>query len=440
MNIKKVFRAMVTVVIMLAVIVSAQAQKPSAAAIAADPKASDNTEATSERLTITYAQLRAAYENLPDNIYLKPYYHPKLKNYYILDYKEQGIGLWDTFVKLFSGLPSSSPRNNLEKDNRNGTLFLTMQFAGLPFFYTKFTPDVIPAGNQKVYEEAAVERTGSMPCGTHAIFAYLALYAADQKDYFPFERFCEAVVGYGIMKRVKWAEGNFSTPEEMTFPDGTKIKMSVPWGKVLSNMEKEVIRLHDLTFKETSLDVIKSGAARFYNNINTFLKEEKYEAAMRSFYCFEVGMYFWKFNNKFKKDETFDYLMKEYNKFLIQYDDWENKAMLSAKPVEMPETYDMGADLARKALETAKKEFSSYNVEKVVFTSDKWIELKDIEWPYPITSRIIGSAMLSKEGDKWLIRYYTFIQYSDGKGKWVDRYGFQAGTDGYDPKVVNYKP
>ena len=437
MNIKKVFRAMVTVVIMLAVIVSAQAQKPSAAAIAADPKASDNT--VQNGYTLSYAQIRAAYEKLPDNIYLKPYYHPDLKNYYYLD-DSQDIGCWNQLKTLFSEMPPRSPRNNLEDKNRNGTLFITTQFAGLPFMYTTFANDVIPAGNQKVYEEAAVERKGSMPYGTHAIFTYLALYAADPKGFIPFEKFCYAFVGYGIINRVKWDTGNFITPDEKTFPDGTKIKMSVPWGNVVSNMRKEVVRLHDITFKETPIIVIQSAAAKYYNNVKTFEKEEKYESAMHNFFLFEVAMYFWKYNDKFKKDETFDYLMNEYNKFLQKFEEWRNGAMLSGTPVEMPKTYDMGADLARKALETARNEFSSYNVEKVVFTSDKWTELKDTEWPYPITSRITGSALLSKEGDKWLIRYYTFIQYSDGKGKWVDRYGFQAGTDGYKPKVVNYKP
>ena len=95
--------------------------------------------------------------------------------------------------------------------------------------------------------------------------------------------------------------------------------------------------------------------------------------------------------------------------------------------------------LAQKALSAAQSQFSSFTVDKVVFTSGKWTEYKEQKWPYRVMHRSTDAALLTKEGDKWFIRYYSFLQRSDEKGGWIENYSFQAGGD-YEPKLVNYKP
>ena len=434
MYIKKVFRAMVTAVIMLAVSVSAQAQKPSAAAIAADPEASNNT--VENGYTLSPAQIRAAYEKLPDDTYLKPYYHPDLEfNYY--RGKKYDVTLEDHIYTLFKGLPSPEDWDGLD-GARNGYLFLYEFLRGHNFYYVQFFNDVIPAGNQKVYPEAVVERKGVMPQGTKAIFANLSIFAADPKGFFPFEKFCQAVVGFAVISRVGW-DALGRTPDETTI-DGTQIKLSVPWEKVKKNMEKEVKRLHDVAFKETPLEVVKSGASRYFMNVNTLYKAEKYQAAIFYFYHLEVALYFWKNHKNFKKDEDFDYLYGGYKHYLTQLDTWKEKVRLSSEAGEMPKTYDLGADLAQKALAAAKKNFS-FNVDKVVFTSDEWHDIKDDKYPYRRLQRHTGCALLSKDGDKWLIRYYAFIQRCDGNGNLTDNFGFAAGTtSSHEARPVNYKP
>jgi len=413
--------------------------KPSAAAIAADPKASDNTVPNGH--TLSYAERRAAYEQLPDNVYLKPYYHPKLQHYYFLDDDAGKQNLWTSLYSLFQEhRPLIIPRNNLESNNQ----FLGIRFSTLGFFYGDFIPDTIPEGNKKVYEEAVLECTGYMPIGVHAIFAYMGLFAADPQGFFPFEFFCQAIVGYGDIEHTRWSRGNpndLAQYEDIAFSNGTKGKLTVPFQKVLKNMRTELGRLHDLAFEVTPMVVIQSAAARYYNNVTKFEKEEKYSLVMYNYFLFETAMYFWKFNSKFEKDKTFDYLMNEYDKFRALYEKkWKNGAMLTDKPVEMPKTYDWGADFTKNALEVAKNSFD-FKVDKVIFTSAKgtWNEFKEQQWPYRVMHRSTNAALLSKEGDKWIIRYYFYIQKSDEKGGWLQKFSFQAGGD-YQPKPVNYKP
>ena len=416
-----------------------QSLKPSAAAIAADPKASDNT--VPNGYTRSYAQIRAAYEQLPDNVYLKPYYHPNLANYYCLENPVTDRFFLGSLYTIFQAqMPFIVLRDNLKYEHKNGFLG---RFMTVGFMCSNFITDTIPEGNKKVYPQAVLECTGLMPFGVHAVFAYCARFAADPEGYFPFEYFCEAIVGCGNVSDARWNSGSNRDPgtgDDVLLSDGTKSKLVVtPFSKVSSNMIDEVSRLYDIAMKVTPIMVIKSGASRYYNNIKKFEKEENYPLTIYNYFLFETAMHFWKFNSKFTKDETFDFLVDEYDKFRALYErTWKNGALISGKPVEMPKTYDRGADFAKKALEVAKSQFS-FNVDKVVFTSDKWTEYKEPEWPYRVMHRSTGAALLSKEGDKWIIRYYFYLQKSDEKGGWTQNYSFQAGSD-YQPKPVNYKP
>jgi len=181
--------------------------------------------------------------------------------------------------------------------------------------------------------------------------------------------------------------------------------------------------------------------ARYYNNVTRFEEEKNYQQVIYNFYLFETALYFWQQNEKRVPDETYDYVREEYEKFLVLYDKkWKNAAMAAGPAVDMPKTYDMGADLAKKALTQAQSQFGgSFKVDKVVFTSNKWTEYKEQKYPYRVMHRSIDAALLTKEGDKWLIRHYYFKQASDQKGGWTQNYGFEAGGN-YNPKPVNYKP
>jgi hypothetical protein len=150
----------------------------------------------------------------------------------------------------------------------------------------------------------------------------------------------------------------------------------------------------------------------------------------------------WKERDIFAKDDaTYKLQEDEYYRFKLLWEKkWVNATdeSVNAKPVEMPKTYDMGADLAQKALAKAKTQFS-FNVDKVVFTSNQWNEFKEQKYPYRVMHRSIDVALLTKVGDKWMIRYYYLKQASNQNGGWTDNYGFEIRIND-DPKPVNYKP
>jgi hypothetical protein len=267
----------------------------------------------------------------------------------------------------------------------------------------------------------------------------MSLFATDPKGSSPFEYFCEAIVGFANLWHVRWDEKYGGTPNTVHLDDGTTLKMSVPFPKVMSNLENELQRLHNVAFEVTPLEVVQSACARYYNNVAKFIKEENYQQLTYNYFLFETALYFWKHNDKRVEDETYDYLINEYDSFIQLYEKWSEAAKMSGAPIDMPKTYDMGASLTQKALTAAKKQFSNFTVDKVVFTGNQWKEFKQQEWPYRVMHRSVDAALLTKVGDKWVIRFYSFLQKSDQKGGWIEDYGFQAGGNA-DPQPVNYKP
>jgi hypothetical protein len=196
--------------------------------------------------------------------------------------------------------------------------------------------------------------------------------------------------------------------------------------------------------KETPMEVIQSAVSKYYNNMVKFQEEKKYRQLLYNHFLFETALFCWKYNPKVnEKDETLVYLLNEYEKFLVLYQkQWKAAAATEGDAIDMPKTYDMGADLESKALSAAKKEFGGqYNVDKVVFTSDQWTEFKEHNFPYRVMSRTLNAAILTKDGDKWLIRFMVFQQMSDQKGGWTQNYGFTVPMGGStNPQPVNYKP
>ena len=411
---------------------------PSAAAVAADPMASNNT--VPNGYSRSYAERRAAYEQLPEDVYFKPYYHQNLRNYYFLDDPEQEKGFWImAYSLIMANMPNMGATNYLSE--HAGQRFFS-RYSTLPFMYQSFITDTIPAGNKKVHPECVIECTGYMPIGLHSIYAHYALFAADPAGFYPFEKFCESIVAYLVLRNAVWQAPNKAgggNPPEVPVDGGGKLSVD-DWSRVMSILGTESKRLHDIALTETPLDVIKSACAKYYNNITKFEEEKSYQQVVYNYFLFETALYFWQETKKRTADETYDYIKEEYEKFIVLYKKkWANAAMASGPAVNMPKTYDMGADLAKKALDAAQKQFGgSFKVDKVVFISNKWTEYKEQKYPYRVMHRSLDAALLTKEDDKWVIRYYFFKQASDQKGGWTQNFGFEAGNDS-NPKAVNYK-
>jgi len=424
-----------------------QTLKPSAAAIAADPKASDNT-VPSAWYKRTYAERRAAYEQLPDNVYFKPYYHPDLANYYYLDGSDEMNQYFVMTYLLFEArLPAfMSLFNALNRDAHDKNRFFN-KTQTYKFQFRQFIADKIPEGNKGVHPECLIGCTGYVPFGFHSVYAYFALFATDPQGFIPFEKYCEAVFALSNLDYVNWdddGERPGTRENRMPMPDGAYGKLSMDsWQKAKSILTDEGKRLYDVAFNVTPLEVVQSAVSKFYNNVTAFQEKKNYRQLIYNFFCFETSLYFWKYHPKSNaNDETLKYLLNEYDKFLLLFaKEWKQGAAASGTAQEMPQSHNMGAQLETTALNLAKKEFGGgREIVKVVFTSSGWTEAKEANYPYRVQGRSIPTAVIAKDGDKYLIRYFTFVQQSDMKGGWTQNYGFQVpmgGSANWQP--VNYK-
>jgi hypothetical protein len=404
--------------------------KPSAAAIAADPKASDNT--VERGYTKSPAQIRAAYEALDPKIYFQPYYHPQLRKWYWLDLEAQ-----DRFFTASSSMLDEFYRSDRETSfYENGQINLRM--VGIGKRFGRWVGDTIPPIDSR---DMFKESVGYMPIGIHAMYAGMAFFAADPQAYMPFMKFCEAKLARMAFGSAKLNPDPAAMLwDEVTIKVGDSFsKLPVKWGQLCGvAVDNEFERLEAIA-KTIPVPVIVSAASYYVSNLDRFNKAEVYTTTRWYFHLFEIAMYYLTNHPQGKADKSFEQLWSLYRQFQADYKGWVEQEKLNAPPVEMPKTFDMGAALAAKALEQAKKQYAGiFNVDKVVFLSNKWVEYKRPEWPYPVSHRSLDAGFLTKVGDKWQIRYYNFQQMSDGKGGWSDTYNTTAQFGGSEPQNVNY--
>jgi len=412
--------------------------KPSAAAIAADPLASDNNVANG--FSRSPAQIRAGYEALNPKVYFMPYYHPQVRNYWLLESSQYQ---YFTISCLMLDEHRRAINQNSFLVNRDSKPEISINYGGIPGQYYIFITDTVPVGTREVYREA----TGQLPIGIHAMYAGMALFAADPDGYFPMMKYVEARLAYMGAGHIYLSPSPPNNAwDQITVvmnPQKELGKLPLEWGKYLnSDLNMEIRRLDNIAMGETPIEVVKSAAAYYYNNARKFEDNKNNYGLLRyNFHLFEIAMYFWTHSSKKVADPDFETLYNEYRRLETYYKDWVKLEAEGGAAVDMPKTYDMGATLAAKALAAAKKQFSgSFNVDKVVFLSNTWKEFKEPNYPYRVMHRSLDAGLLTNSNGNWMIRYYNFQQASDQKGGWTENYGFTAGGSGSNAQRVNYKP
>ena len=421
-----------------------QGGKPSAEAIAADPRASVTT--VEEGYTKSPAEIRAAYEILgkgdPDYPnragFFFPYYHPYLKKYYYLtDSKEE----LDFFTREGKSLDAHRSKGRqwswFKEDNMSVEKTPWDNFVSGP----EYIMDTIPAGNRTPWG-CLDDCIGIMPAGIHVIFAGYALFLADPEGLKPFMRLCEAenaATAYGGSINITGGNDGRtlnSRPEKLT----VKWEHATAFTRNYSGQISEAIRT------KTPMSVIRDAATYYKNEVAKYDAAKDITNTRYYYHLFEVAMAFW-YGSGPKKTELaaeMDALFVEYVRYAKRYNDWHKASQLDAAPIEMPRTYTMTAALAAKALEVAKSQFEKRNtdpfkVDRIVFLTDKWSEAREQEWPNRVVTRTIQVGVLTNQDGKWIMRQWTLQQDSDLKGGFVETYRYVAGNN-YQPKPVNYKP
>ena len=433
--------------VLSAAVTPQQSAKPSAEAIAADPRASVTT--VEEGYTKSPEEIRAAYEilcnadpNFPNKArFFFPYYHPYLKKYYYLtDSKEE----LDFFSKAGRSLDAHrSKSRQWSRFNESGMSILASSRdnhqSGPEYVW-----DTIPAGNRTPWG-CLDDCIGIMPVGIHVIHAGYALFLADPEGLKPFMRLCEArnaADAYnGSINITGGSDGRTlnSRPEKLT----------VKWDHANELPRNyETTQVYNAVRTITPMSVIRDAATYYKNEVAKYDAANDIANTRYYFHLFEVAMYYWsEYTDAKKKTELaaeMDDLFVQYVRYAKRYKEWADAAKLDAAPIEMPKTYTMNATLAAKALEVAKSQFENRNtepfkVDRIVFLTDKWSEAREQAWPNRVVTRTIQVGVLTNQNGKWIIRQWTLQQDSDLKGGWVETYRYVAGNN-YQPKPVNYKP
>jgi hypothetical protein len=412
--------------------------KPSAAAIAADPKASDNAKPEEDwGFTRTRAQIRAGYEALNPKVYLQPYYHPNLQEWYWLE-NENEDKIFTTASSMLDEDYRVMRKNSFYYDGK--IEFYGSNSAKRPC--SKWIGVTIPPIDSR---DIFKETSGYLPIGIHVMLGGFALFSADPEGYIPFMKFCEARLAYDALD---WVGIN---PDGMTWDNvtvnigGKSEKMPLKWDDLRtgSHIRAELDRLEAIA-KTIPVPVITSAAAYYINNVIKFEEAKIFSTTRWYFHFFEVAMYYLTNHPKGKSAENYEQLWSLYRQYQAEYKDWvkaeDEKRIANAPPIEMPKTYNMDATTTSKVLAAAKKQFTNFTVEKVVFLWDGWRELKDPKYPYAIIMRKTDVGLLTKVDDKWQILLYDLVQRKNNSGGWHDVYEFVAPMgDSTEPRNVNYK-
>ena len=468
MNRQTIFRAVAALAVMLAVNTGAQAQlggalnrarnavqntgnristpgKPSAEAVAADPRAS--VEQAEEGYTRTPAQIRGAYEALDKKLFFGPYYHPNLRRYYILDDSQREQEFLLNSAKTLDEHWRKDARTRNGWWNVNGVDKIRLNTYNGPTAYGKYTiVDTIPAGNTTPWG-CFDDCIGVMPVGVHVIYAGFALFKADPQGLKPFMRFCEAQNAFMAFRGSLSVGGGIDGKTLRDNPD----KLAVKWADIakLNSFETDL----EEAAKSVPMNVIHQAATYYRDQVATYDAVNDGGNSRFYFHLFETAMFYWQENNrKQQMEREMNALLADYLKYAGKYDAWVTAEKTGGAPVDMPPTYNMGAPLAAKALEIAKKQFENRNadpfkVDRIVFLTDKWSEAKlwftegDLRVER-VVMRTVEVGVLTDQDGKWIMRQWTLQQDSDMRGGWKEEYRYVAGTTGtnYQPKPVNYKP
>ena len=239
-------------------------------------------------------------------------------------------------------------------------------------------------------------------------------------------------------------------PEPRMARDWTKVKLNangdvgtLPFeeNKVRDRLQSTIATdLGRMASEVTPLSVIQKAAEHYLGEIKKYEPDNNYGMMRYNLHVLEQVLYVWGRHDKSEYSEpNYKRIIGEFDKYASRYEKWKEQEMMGGKAAPMPKTYDMGAALANKALDAAKKQMAgSFNVDKVVFISNTWKDYKEPDYPYRVTLRAIDAALLTNENGEWVMRQYHFRQHSDMKGGWKEEYSFQA-MGSSNPQKVDYK-
>jgi hypothetical protein len=360
---------------------SKKENKPSAEALAADPKASDKT--VESGYTKSISEIHAAYEQLDPELFpYQPYY--KYKEFYYLHDEEA------------------------EKVHTGQYAEILMGIAKLPagaFYYMPYTAIKTPSGDEVLVTYDEFFRN-----------AWTALFIADPQSAWAFHKYVNVLMfenrSFEIKYTYKMSDAqkgivNAETgallfaPSEAAYTDvqDSRKQLALSLARTVVTMDYLQYYLNGLfeQYKSETNPLLKYILYYKIDAImgNVFTKHKDYNSS-------DVA------NRKIEAS----YSAIEDQRFDIEADAYSH----SAATVEMPKGVQIDGATSAKVNSLARERLGDEYV-KTIFLDNKWSEFQENEYPYRVMHLSLPVAIVVKRNNKHLINYYDVTKSPNG-GNW----------------------
>lgn len=376
--------------------------KPSAEAVAADPKASVTT--VEQGYTKSPAQMRGVWEKLSPELFpYQPYYDKDNIAYYDAD-ATAAVLVYAKICKV------------LENADR------TMRLGG---FLAEFVE----------YKDGT-----KVPIVELLLNPYFAEFFADPQGYVPYNHFVRA----SIVARAMPTQVKLDTKD-----DGYKYTITMGDGTTISLFEKEVPRTgrwhtvkgraEAMAMSVTPIEII-GGAIN--NAINRY---KKFEAEGNAKQMIITSRELQLMMKHLQGHDDYEQRKKDYEPLLRAFEPINDsyRSLLqsnydaSAPSVAMPKGVSVSAALQNTANAEGKKQWGA-NFVKAIFLTSKWTEFKNPKYPYQVMHRSMDVDFITKEGDNYFINHWVLKEGVSG-GKGTGTYSIMARMKQPTREKVDYK-
>lgn len=376
--------------------------KPSAAAMAADPKASVAT--VEKNYTKSPAQIRGVWEQLDSKLFpYQPYYDGKNKELYDPD-ADAPIIVYGKLCRLLeeAEMPFGKP--------------------GLFAEFVKYKDDT------------------SVPAVDVLLCSYYAEFIADPESYVAYNHFVKARIAH---------TGFTSDRIKMNMKDPMKYAATMGDGTTVNLFEKEFDRIgrwrnvnrmaERLAHEATPFSIIGAAAT---NAINRY---KQHEAKGDTKQMIVTGREIQAIMEDLVHHDEYERRKGDCTDLMRQYEPIKDKyrSLLqsnhdaSAPAVAMPQGVSVPAAVKGKADAEARKQWGSGFV-KSIFLTSQWKQFKNPKYPYQVMHRSMDVDFIVKEGNDYFVYHWVLKEGVSG-GKGTGTFSIMARMKQPTKEKVNYK-
>lgn len=360
---------------------SKKENKPSAEALAADPKASDQT--VESGYTKSISEIHAAYEQLDPELFpYQPYY--KYKEFYYLHDEEAEKIHTGQFAEIVMGIAKLD--------------------AGA-FYYMPYAAIKTPAGDEVLVTYDEFFRN-----------AWTALFIADPQSAWAFHKYVNVLM---------FENRSFEIKYTYKMSDAQKGIVDAKTGALLFAPSEAAYTDVQDSRKQLALSLARTVVTMDYLQyyLNGLFEQYKSETnpLLKYILYYKIDAIMLNVFTKHKDYNSSDVANRKieasYSAIEDQRFDLEADARShSAETVEMPKGVQIDGATSAKVNSLARERLGDEYV-KTIFLDNKWAEFQENKYPYRVMHLSLPVAIIVKRNNKHLINYYDVTKSPNG-GDW----------------------